>query len=345
MTCVSTSAFDGAAHEWDTFVRRTEGSTHAHLYGWRALMEEVFGHECLYLAARDSSGELAGVLPLVRVNSLLFGHYLVSMPFLNSGGPIGETDAVRRLAAAAVECARTSGAKLLELRSRTELPLDLEASHRKVTVLLDLPAGGDPDLLWRALPSKLRSQVRRPQKDGIEVRFGADQVEPFFEVFSHHMRDLGTPTQPRRMFERIAATFPSIVSFGCAYSHSRPVAAGCGFSWNGEFEMMWASSLREFSRSAPNMLLYWAFLEQTVRERLAVFNFGRCSPGGRTHHFKQQWGQTRDIPLWWYQASRGRARATPAPDRGAYALGPLVWRRLPLALATALGPRIVRFLP
>ena len=59
----------------------------------------MFGHECIYLAARDQTGQLAGVLPLVRVKSLLFGHYLVSMPFVNYGGPLGDDVAVGALLA------------------------------------------------------------------------------------------------------------------------------------------------------------------------------------------------------------------------------------------------------
>lgn len=334
--------FEGTAAEWDALVRRSAGWTHFHLYGWRPIIEAVFGHECIYLAARDGDGRLMGLLPLVRVKSLLFGHFLVSMPFLNYGGPLGSEGAVRALAAHAVGIARDDRAALLELRSRLPLPVELPVSHRKITVLLDVTPG-DPGALWEALPAKVRSQVRRPQKEGVEVRFGLDQVTPFFGVFSHHMRDLGTPTQPRHLFECIARTFPDDVWFGCAYLGSQPVAAGCGFRWGEEFEMTWAAALRDYSRCAPNMLLYWAFLERAATAGLRVFNFGRCTPGGPTHRFKRQWG-ARDVPLWWYQSAGGQ-RATPSPHNGALALGPLVWKRLPLALATALGPRIVRYLP
>ena len=62
--------FSGTASEWDTVARRSPGFTHFHLYGWRAVIERVFGHECIYLAAWDDAGQLAGVLPLVRVKSI-----------------------------------------------------------------------------------------------------------------------------------------------------------------------------------------------------------------------------------------------------------------------------------
>jgi FemAB-related protein (PEP-CTERM system-associated) len=328
--------------EWDTFVRAQKGWTAFHLAAWKSLIERVFDHECLYLEARDEAGALHGVLPLVRVRSLLFGHYLVSMPFVNYGGPLGSAPAVRALVDHAVVLAADSGVRLLELRSRTALPVDLPVSHRKITVVLDLPA--DVEGLRKALGAKLRSQIKRPEKEGVTVRFGADQVDPFFEVFARHMRDLGTPTQPRRLFREIAASFGDDAWFGCAWLGSRPVACGAGFRWGNEFEITWASSLREYNRVAPNMLLYWAFLERAVQQGLTLFNFGRCTPGEGTHHFKKQWG-SRDEQLWWYQAARDAGTGTPSPDDSAYSWGPRLWKRLPLSVATALGPRLVRGIP
>ena len=274
--------FTGAAGEWDAFVRSQAGWTAFHLHAWRGIYEDVSGHEALYLEARDAAGAIVGVLPLVRVKSLVFGHYLVSLPFVNYGGPLGSAEAIRALTDWAVDRAREDGVKLLELRSRGQLPLDLPVSHRKVTVVLDLPKS--PEALMKSFEAKLRSQVRRPGKEGITVRFGPDQVRPFFEVYSRHMRDLGTPTQPLRLFEAIAERCPE-ASFGCAWLGTLPVAGGAGFAWNNEFEMTWASSLYAYNKLSPNMGLYWAFMERAVQEKLTLFNFGRCSPGVGTHRF------------------------------------------------------------
>src|SRR5437868_5146553 len=260
-------------------------------------MKRVFGHECVYLAARGWDGELVGVLPLVRVRSVVFGHYLVSMPFLNYGGPLGTEAGIRALVTEAIELARRDKVKLLELRSKMPLSVALPVSHRKITVLLDLP--GSPELLEKRFGSKLRSQIRRPQKEGVSIAFGSDQVEPFYAVFSRHMRDLGTPAQSLAFFRELAHQFPDDCWFACAYLAGQPVAGGCGFRFGDEFEMTWASSLREYNRESPNMLLYWAFIERAIGEGLSKFNFGRCTPGTGTHRFKMQWGG-REEPLWWY---------------------------------------------
>jgi len=339
---VTTLPLNGNAASWDAFVAGAEGSSFCHLAGWRDILSDVLGAECLYRVAVDPDGALQGVLPLVRVRSWLFGHYLVSVPFLNDGGPLGTRDARRQLAEEAVAEARRSGADLLELRTRDAVGLGLPVSSRKVTVLLPLPPNADD--LFKSFPSKLRSQLRRPMKEGLTARFGPDQVEPFYGVFARTMRDLGTPVLPRSFFERVATAFPDLAVFGVVYRGDQPLAGGCGFLWREEFEMTWAGALRESRTLAANMLLYWAFMQEMIARAARVFNFGRCTPGGGTHLFKQQWGGA-DVALPWCQYTPRAVKATPSPDDPAFSWGPRLWRRLPLSIANRLGPRLIRFLP
>jgi serine/alanine adding enzyme len=348
MSAVLVGGFEGESSEWDSFVRSQPGWTHFHLFGWRAVISRVFGHECIFLAARDSrTRAIVAVLPLVRVKSVVFGHYLVSMPFVNYGGPIGTEEGVKALAQEASQLATRTRVKLAELRSRTELPIDLPVSHRKLTVVLDLPSTSDA--LWTSLPGKLRSQIKRPKKDGVEVRFGRSELDAFYQVFAHHMRDLGTPVQPRALFEAIADTFPDDVHFAVAYHAGQPVACGCGFLWSGEFEITWASALRSHKAMSPNMLVYWALMEKMVGAGAHLFNFGRCNRDSGTHKFKMQWGG-REEQLWWYQQfSDGRSGdahgGMPSQDGGVFGLASRMWQRLPLAVTTRLGPAIVRYIP
>jgi FemAB-related protein (PEP-CTERM system-associated) len=340
---LSVIPFDGSEEVWDRYVASTKEGTFCHLAGWRRIMADVLGHEPLYLAARDGEGQLRGVLPLVRVRGRIFGHYLISMPFLNYGGPLGTERAKGVLAAEAVAAAKRFGVDLLELRARQPIPGELTTSHRKITVLLELP--DEVEALWRkGFSGKLRSQIRRPQKEGMEARFGVEQVAAFYDVFARNMRDLGTPVLPKAFFDGIARTFPESAVVGAVYWRELPVAVGWGFRWQDEFEMTWASSLREHNRMAPNMLLYWSFMERMIESGVPVFNFGRCTPGGGTHRFKSQWGGV-DAPLPWAQWARGGVDATPSPERPLFKMATAAWARLPLALTNRLGPLIARNLP
>ena len=73
------------------------------------------------------------------------------------------------------------------------------------------------------------------------------------------------------------------------------------------------------------------------------FNFGRTTPGSGPHRFKMQWGG-REEPLHWYYPGGGAAGG-PQKEQGHFALAARIWRRLPLRVASALGPHIVRGIP
>ncbi len=176
------------------------------------------------------------------------------------------------------------------------------------------------------------------------AEFGLDRWEVFYDIFAQNMRDLGTPVMPRRFFEAIADVFGEIVEIGVVYCEGEPVAAGWGFIWRDEFEMTWSSALRKYSKSRPNMLLYWSFMQRLIGRGVRCFNFGRCTPGSGTHEFKRQWGGA-DVPLPWLQWSSQGLSATPTPERTVYSLGAAAWRRIPRPLADRLGPILARRIP
>ena len=79
---------------WDAFTRvRSE-----HMYyrwEWQRVVSSTFGHAHHYLQAVNSEKELVGVLPLFELKSRLFGHYALSLPFVNYGGSLADDDSAR----------------------------------------------------------------------------------------------------------------------------------------------------------------------------------------------------------------------------------------------------------
>src|SRR3970040_950525 len=80
---------------WDEYANRAAGSTLYHLYGWRRVIEHTFAHRTDYLSAVTASSDVVGILPLVQLESRMFGNMLVSLPFFNYGGICGDCDEVR----------------------------------------------------------------------------------------------------------------------------------------------------------------------------------------------------------------------------------------------------------
>jgi serine/alanine adding enzyme len=331
------------AQTWNEFVESAPASTFCHQYGWKRIMHDVLGHETIYRAAVDETGAVRGVLPIVRVRSLL-GHYLISLPFLNDGGPLGSDSAQRLLVENAASEAEKSGAELLELRARFVVPGPLKPVYRKISVHLTLPRSRDE--FWaKTLRAKVRAQAKRPAKDGMTFRSSAGEIEAFYKVFARNMRDLGTPVLPKAFFERAVAEFGSSVVFATVYSaEGDPVAAACCLVWKNEMEVTWASSLKEFNHQSPNMLLYAGLMQEAIDREVTVFNFGRCTVGASTHKFKRQWGG-EDVPLPWPSWSRHQSAGVPSTDRLVYQLAVKVWQHLPMPVANRVGPSLARLLP
>jgi serine/alanine adding enzyme len=333
---------DGVA--WNAFVSAATNAELYHDFRWRAVIGRVFGHQCRYLAAYDAVGAVRGVLPLVLLQSRLFGKFLVSMPFLNYGGLLAsDLDARRLLLEAAVREAGQTGAGHVELRHRV-IDLDWPKRTDKVAMVLDLPTS--EEILFKTFPSKLRAQIRRPQKAGATVGFGgAELLDDFYAVFARNMRDLGTPVYPRAWFLAIAAAFPEHAQICVVRLNGRPVAAGFLLRHGNTMEIPWASSVSEFNREGVNMLLYWSVLCAAIAQGCRRFDFGRSSKDSGIYKFKQQWGASPEQLEWHYWVRAGDQLPGLTPSNPKYRLAIAAWRKLPLRLANFLGPHIVKNLP
>ena len=96
----------------------------------------------------------------------------------------------------------------------------------------------------------------------MQVKFGNDDlVSDFYTVFSINMRDLGTPAWTSKIFHRVLTQLPDQSKICVVYFEQKPVAAAFLIGFKEYLEIPSASSLREYNRLSPNMLLYWSVLE------------------------------------------------------------------------------------
>jgi serine/alanine adding enzyme len=336
---------DAEREQWDQYVLSSPSASGYHQLRWKTVIEKSFGHQTFYLMARNQQGEVRGLLPLVLLSSRIFGRFLVSIPFVNYGGLVTLDDEARpRLLEAAIEQARACGAEHIELRHEESCDMPWPASCRKVSMRLDLPKNFES--LWNRFPSKLRSQVRRAQKEGMTVQFGGVEcLDEFYQVFARCMRDLGTPVYSKCFFKSIFEHFPKETRLCIVSLNRNPLAAGLLYGFRSSLEIPWAASDKRYGRLAPNMLLYNSVLEHACKEGFRIFDFGRSSPNSGTYRFKEQWG-AQPHPLYWYYWVRHGADVPQLnPENPKYELAIKLWQRLPLPVANMLGPHIVKYLP
>ena len=336
-----------ASTDWDAFVQEHASASLYHLSGWTDLAREVFGHRTLFVEAREPAGTLTGILPVIQQRSWLLGNFATSVAFFNYGGALTEDPPVaERLMRLASEAVEALGCRYLEFRDTQARPGPWSMRTDKITLQLKLP--DTFEALSKRLGTKLRSQVKRAEREAVQCRRGgAELLDDFYAVFAENMRDLGTPVYPRRFFEAILKRFAPHCELVVIDWRGEPAAAAFLTFWRGRAEVPWASCRTEAKPVGLNMKLYWELLSRSIERGCGLFDFGRSTVDSGTYRFKRQWG-AEPVPMYWYRWERhpSGAQDTHGGDMGrVMQLATAVWQRLPLGIANAFGPLISGALP
>jgi FemAB-related protein (PEP-CTERM system-associated) len=333
----------GDEDNWDSFVTRSQSGTFFHLAGWRTVVEKVLGRECIYLTAYRGR-ELRGVLPVSRIRSRLFGDSLVSVPLGVYGGICAEDqDSHGGLLRAGGDLANRLGAQYLEFRNRTELfSTSLPRRDLYVTFTQDLTPG--PEKLMQGLPRDTRYAIRKAQKAGLQWTEDLDLPE-FYEIYAQSVHRLGTPVFPRQLFETLMSVFPKQVRLFAVRKGKKAIAGVLCFYFRDEVLPYYAGALSEYYKDAPNNFMYWSLIEQSCREGLRRFDFGRSKKGTGSFDFKSAWSMTAtELP---YRYHLAKAREVPhlSPLDKNFQLPVAAWKRMPYSWTKVIGPRLIRWIP
>ena len=339
------SQIGDALPRWQEYAVRLSGASLSRHPGWLGVLARGLRHKP-YCIEATVAGQVAGLLPLEFVRSLLFGRFLVSLPYLNCGGVLSADDRVAALLIdRAVALADELDVRYLELRH--ERPRDHQALGHSLTskVHMRLPLPDSSDVLWREFDPKVRNQIRKAEKHDVTVHWGSEELlAAFYAVFSRNMRDLGTPVFSRELFRSILQQFPAEAELCVVRLGRQPVAAGLLVHGQGTSEILSASSLRSYNDTNANMLMYWHLLQRAIGRGQRVFDFGRSSPDSGTFRFKKQWGAQPQPAVWQYYLRKGTV-GDMRPDNARYRRLIAVWQRLPVGLTRLIGPPIVRGIP
>lgn len=334
---------------WDNYVSSHPDASPYHKFAWLLSTEKAYGHQTVAWVAENENHTIVGILPSVFIKPPIKKGKLSSLPFCDVGGALADsTDINQQLLTAALAYTQQNNIPVFEHRQSIELtkntPEVLEKAN-KVRMLLTLPENSEA--LFTGFKSKLRSQIRKAEKNGLTSSLGRDEkhLNGFYEVFARNMRDLGSPVHSKQWFEAIMNTYQDNMIISNIYKDDTVVGAGIVL-FNGEkCAIPWASTNADFNRLAPNMLLYWSLLSFAADNGFTSFDFGRSTPGEGTYKFKQQWG-CEPIALDWKTFKQGEHLPEEAPS-GKGKLRDTVeqlWKKLPVETSVKLGPVIRKYI-
>jgi FemAB-related protein (PEP-CTERM system-associated) len=330
----------GDEGRWDEFVRAHADGSFFHLSGWKRVIERAFGHRTHYLIA-ERGGVVTGVLPLTHVKSLLFGSSLISNAFGVQGGPIAEdSDSLQRLEAEAIRLMEASSVPVLEVRgysaTRADWPSkkDLYASFRR-----SIEPSVEHNL--KSVPRKQRAMIRKGIAHNLQSEID-DDIDRLYRIYSESVHNLGTPVFSKAYFRILREEFHTLSDIVTITFNGRAIASVLNFYFRDEVLPFYGGGTRAARALAANDFMYWEVMRMACERGYRVFDFGRSKTGTGAFAFKRNWGFQPTPLVYQYRLAAGHKLPDLSPLNPKFAALISLWKRLPLAVATRLGPMIVR---
>ncbi|WP_339722130.1 FemAB family XrtA/PEP-CTERM system-associated protein [uncultured Paraglaciecola sp.] len=327
---------------WDEYVDGHKDASPYHRFAWALSVQQAYQHQNVSLLALDND-KIVGVLPCVKMQNPFGKAKYCALPFCDLGFALGnDADIVKALQTEALTLLQNAKGTNFDYRDTATATESTELTGKKVRMVLPLP--GSAETLLAGFKSKLRSQIRKAEKNGLNCKLANSQkhIDDFYQIFAINMRKLGSPVHSKKWFEALFNNYAKHIVLSVVYKDQVPVGAGIVLLNGTKAVIPWASTVAQYNKLAPNMLLYWSLLEHVSEHGCTEFDFGRSTYNEGTYKFKRQWG-AEPIPLVWTNLVAQPAtidKNTPNKPSQIRSLIEKTWAILPLGVTTTLGPKI-----
>lgn len=332
--------------EWDAYVAAHENATLYNLSGWGHIAARAYDIAPYLLVSRERIGApIRGGLPLFVVPRPL-NHYVTSGLFGAYGPMLAESAETRaELSEAARRFADAHRAEFLHLKSLDGDPTPEGFMRHDIWVTAKLPLDGGAEAVWGRFKTSIRAAIRQAQKAELEVRWGQENLDAFYDVLADNMHRKGSPIYGRPFMREMLQAFGDAADVLTLWKDGEPISGAMTATFNDVMYVPFASSRAAYFPLRPNNLLYWKIIERGCERGLHTLDYGTSMRGSSTLDFKLHWG-ARLHPLPSYVYTRAAEQPTLAPGPGSRAVSAGVWlfKTMPRPMADSIGPVVSRFI-
>ena len=332
---------------WDAYVDKHGAGSFFHCSGWLCAVRDHHGYEIFPLVAQNSEDEILALLPLVAINSPLFGRSLISSAFSVGGGIVSDNlKAMAMLAKRAALMAAQQKAAYVELRGGEKPDGWVSKSKTYAGFVNKILPNAEEALL--AIPRKKRADIRKTIKAEAagQLEFIEQaRVDDVYSLYACSLRNLGTPVFSIGWLRALAKNFSSDrVSFSLVKANAKPVAGLVSFWHKNKVMPYYVGALPQARELHAYDYLYWKLMEMARKRGVSDFDFGRSKYDTGSFAYKTYWG-FQPTPLFYhYHLGGGQKIPDINPNNPKFNLATKVWKKLPLSMANILGPIVERHL-
>jgi FemAB-related protein (PEP-CTERM system-associated) len=331
--------------EWLDYLQSNPAADICQHPAWGHVFAETFGFDSALIVHR-TEGRIGGGLPLILFDQRITGKAMVSMPFLNYGGILGDNDTIRgkilNIARSILEKTSTDYMELRHTGQGIGEHADQTVQNR-FTFRLDINRPTED--LFKDLKKQLRTRLRKAAKQGMEFYQGQERLDHFYNLFATAMTEHGTPVMPKRFFASILKYLSEYAEMMIAYKDSQPIGGKLVLKFKNRATMTWGCYPNRHKHYLANYYLTWELIQQLAQGPIQLLDFGRSARESGGYTYKANWGATI-LPIFVdYIAPDASKIPYLKPENIKFRAAVSIWKKMPLGIAKLIGPRLARYFP
>jgi FemAB-related protein (PEP-CTERM system-associated) len=193
----------------------------------------------------------------------------------------------------------------------------------------------------KSIPRKQRAMVRKGIHNELRSEID-DSIDRLYRVYAESVHNLGTPVFAKSYFRILREEFQTSSDIVTVLWSGRAVASVLNFYFRDEVLPFYGGGVRVARALAANDFMYWEVMRRACERGYRVFDFGRSKIGTGSYAFKCNWGFEPTPLVYQFRLAAGRSVPDLNPLNPKLRIFIAAWKKLPLGVATRLGPLIVR---
>ena len=294
---------------WAEFVERHPRASTFHTPGWLQALRRTYGYVPVAYTTTPPGLELTNGLVLCRVQSLLTGRRLVSLPFSDHCEALVDSPDDLVLLLRSLELDGTIEKwNYVEIRSRTVPGVPTPNSKPAEAFYLhtvDLTPRLE-EIFRRLHKNCTQRKIRRAEREELTYEEGRSQVllEKFYRLLLQTRRRHQLPPHPRAWFRNLVDCLGDQVKIRVASKDGQPIASILTLAFKDTLIYKYGCSDQRFHKLGGMHLLLWNTIEEGKKILARELDLGRSdadNPG--LIAFKDRWGAAKcHLTYWRYPA-------------------------------------------
>ena len=288
---------------WDALLETSEQTTFFHTAAWAKVLSESYGYEPLYFSLIEN-GHLAGLIPVMEIDSFLTGKRGVALPFTDVCRPVADTkDIFNKLMNCLMQHGQRAGWRYVDLRGGKDFLNDAPSFAEHFTHALGI--NGTPSLLNNSFRDSTSRNIRKAEREGVKITIGRSReyLKKFYVMHCRTRKRHGLPPQPGSFFEKIlkhVLTSKNGIVVLAVYQ-GRPIAGAVFFLYRNQGLFKFGASDRSVQYLRANNLVMWEAIRWLSRNGFSGLHFGRTDlENTGLGQFKRGWG-TKEKRIHYYR--------------------------------------------